>query len=83
MKIYCPKCGYEPTPDVLWLCQPGCGYAWHTFDTQGQCPNCFKWWKMTQCPECHVWSPHADWYHEAPPVELEQVEENAPVVGRA
>ena len=75
MKIYCPKCSYEPTPDVLWTCRPGCDYAWHTFDTHGQCPNCFKWWKVTQCPECHVWSPHDEWYHDMPPVETEQAEE--------
>ncbi len=42
MQIYCPKCRFEPTPDVLWTCRPGCGHAWHTFLTQGQCPNCFK-----------------------------------------
>src|SRR5512134_3492359 len=69
MKIYCPRCGFEPARDVLWACFPGCHHHWHTFDTRGQCPNCFKWWRVTQCPACQVWSNHDDWYHDTPPVE--------------
>lgn len=75
MKIYCPKCGFEPTPDILWQCSPGCHHLWHTFDTRGQCPNCFKWWRDTQCPACALWSPHDDWYHDGPPVEEEEAED--------
>ncbi len=75
MKIYCPKCNFEPTPDTVWTCRPGCGHAWNTFLTQGQCPNCFKWWKWTQCPECDGWSLHVDWYHDGLPAELVEEEE--------
>lgn len=63
MEIYCPRCAYKPTHRDRWVCKPGCGHVWHTFDTQGQCPNCFKWWKETVCPSCRQWSAHRDWYH--------------------
>ncbi|GAB4404346.1 MAG: hypothetical protein OHK0053_29830 [Microscillaceae bacterium] len=74
MKIYCPKCEWEPRPDDLWWCSK-CSHEWHTFDTQGQCPNCKFIWKDTQCLSCHQWSRHHDWYHDLPPVEelLEEI----------
>jgi hypothetical protein len=63
MEIYCPRCGYKPTQRDRWICKPGCHNVWNTFETQGQCPRCFKWWKETVCPTCRQWSPHPDWYH--------------------
>lgn len=71
VKIFCPKCRYEPTPTDLWSCEPACGCLWHTFDTCGVCPQCGKNWEDTQCPACHAWSRHADWYHVLLPVEKE------------
>jgi len=81
MKIYCPQCSFEPTPDMLWQCIPGCHFQWHTFDTRGQCPNCFKWWRVTQCPACGQWSKHDDWYHETAPevTEKSTIEVTPPV----
>lgn len=75
MKISCPKCAYKPTRRDLWICKPGCHHKWHTFDTQGQCPNCFKWWKETVCPACRQWSPHRDWYHSGDMPILENEDE--------
>ncbi len=75
VKIFCPKCEWVPQAADLWLCGPGCGCLWHTFDTCGVCPRCGKNWEDTQCPACVLWSPHADWYHETTPVaEREEVE---------
>lgn len=71
MEIYCPKCEWEPPPDARWRCS--CGHRWHTFDTQGQCPECGKVWQKTQCLACSEWSPHHDWYHDLPGVDLEEV----------
>ena len=67
MKIYCPKCHWEPPAKARWSCT--CGHAWNTFDTQGRCPGCGKVWRQTQCLACHEWSPHFDWYHDLPPVD--------------
>ena len=77
MKIACPKCGFSPTPNILWRCQPGCGRAWHTFATHGVCPTCGKMWHDTQCPRCRLWSLHDDWYHETEPVREKEVEETS------
>jgi hypothetical protein len=78
MKIYCPKCAWEPPPSASWKCGPiGCGFVWNTFQTHGQCPSCFKQWRETQCLECRVWSPHEDWYHDELPVEEERREKSA------
>jgi hypothetical protein len=63
-RIYCPKCEWEPTPRDSWVCTPGCGYAWNTFETRGKCPGCSKQWAYTQCLACWVKSPHEDWYHD-------------------
>jgi hypothetical protein len=61
--IRCPKCGFEPPPQLQWGCFPdGCGYIWNTFATHGVCPRCRKFWHDTACPRCHMWSPHDDWY---------------------
>ena len=60
VKIECPKCTWEPTPDSRWQCS--CGHIWNTFDTAGRCPSCGKQWKDTCCLSCHEWSPHIDWY---------------------
>lgn len=62
MVIACPKCDWRPPPKARWACS--CGHHWHTFATRGVCPRCGKAWRMTQCPACHVWSDHEDWYHD-------------------
>jgi hypothetical protein len=64
MKIYCPLCAYEPRPHDRWVCQPGCGTIWNTFETGGRCPGCQRRWADTCCPACLRWSPHEDWYHD-------------------
>ena len=61
-RIRCPKCGWEPAKTDRWLCQPGCGHVWNTFETGGHCPGCNKQWTDTVCFRCHEWSPHEDWY---------------------
>ena len=73
MDIYCPKCEWEPPASAEWTCE--CGHSWHTFDTHGQCPECGKVWRETQCHECTVWSPHHDWYHDLPPVDVDEITE--------
>lgn len=77
MEIYCPKCTWEPRAESRWMCR--CGHAWNTFDTHGRCPACGYVWRDTQCLACHQWSPHADWYHDLPPVDLERLEDEANV----
>jgi len=59
-KIKCPKCSFSPTADNYWVCT--CDKVWNTFDTVGKCPECKKQWEDTQCPNCHRWSKHLDWY---------------------
>jgi len=61
IKIYCPKCSYEPKQSDLWICK--CHHLWNTFDTAAKCPACGYQWEDTACPACHKWSPHKDWYH--------------------
>ena len=73
MKIYCPKCEWQPGAGDRWYCS--CGHAWNTFDTQGRCPKCGKVWLDTQCLACHKWSKHHDWYHDLPPVDADVVQE--------
>jgi hypothetical protein len=70
MRIACPKCEWEPTATDLWACSPGCGNAWNTFETMGRCPNCGKVWRETCCHRCAKWSPHFDWYHDLPEIEI-------------
>src|SRR5688572_30704191 len=62
VKIYCPKCGWEPVPSSRWICL--CRCSWNTFDTGGVCPDCGKAWEDTACLACTRWSRHRDWYHE-------------------
>jgi hypothetical protein len=61
-KIRCPKCAWEPAKSDRWLCEPGCGHVWNTFETRGCCPACSKQWTETVCLRCHQWSPHDEWY---------------------
>ncbi len=75
MKIYCPKCNFEPTPRHRWACRPGCGHIWNTFATQGICPKCKKMWRETNCPRCKMWSLHNDWYHDDTPEHEKEIEE--------
>jgi hypothetical protein len=72
-KIRCPKCEWEPSADDVWACT--CYTVWNTFDTYGQCPNCKKVWKETQCQSCSRWSPHPDWYADLSDVVIGLVEE--------
>ena len=77
MSISCPLCAYEPHPLDRWVCSPGCGTAWNTFETRARCPGCAKQWRETCCPACYRWSPHEDWYHDetADEAGAEKVEE--------
>ncbi|OFW06528.1 MAG: hypothetical protein A3H96_12710 [Acidobacteria bacterium RIFCSPLOWO2_02_FULL_67_36] len=61
-RIRCPKCGWEPGRGDRWVCAPGCGHSWNTFETRGACPGCDKHWTSTACLRCHEWSPHIEWY---------------------
>lgn len=62
IKIYCPKCQWEPLQTSRWFCT--CGRSWNTFDTGGVCPKCSKVWDDTACLACTRWSRHRDWYHD-------------------
>ncbi len=76
--VRCPKCMWHPFIGCLWGCVPSCGTSFDTFATRGRCPGCDKVWFDTQCPVCHGWSAHGDWY-----LKLERVEERTEVsVGR-
>ena len=59
-RIRCPECAWEPQRGDRWSCE--CLHSWNTFDTGGVCPSCDRTWTETQCPKCHVWSRHLDWY---------------------
>lgn len=62
--VRCPCCGWRPAKHDSWACNPGCGRAWNTFETGGECPDCGKRWGMTQCLHCGTWSRHEDWYED-------------------
>jgi hypothetical protein len=59
-RIRCPNCAWEPGREAHWAC--ACLHVWNTFETGGICPACQRQWLETQCPKCHVWSPHLAWY---------------------
>lgn len=63
-RIRCPLCQWRPRKEDRWLCEPGCGSVWNTFETSGICPGCQKHWDQTACLRCAGWSPHADWYEQ-------------------
>lgn len=77
IKIYCPKCQWEPEESSRWECT--CRCVWNTFDTGGVCPDCGKAWEATQCLSlaCLRRSPHRDWYHEFSTETAEAVREEA------
>ena len=83
--IHCPKCRWEPRALDRWECS--CGHVWNTFDTFGRCPKCRHVWRETMCLSCVRWSPHADWYHNLPDVDVEALleegvlEDDAPGAG--
>jgi len=61
--IACPGCGFSPSVGMTWVCAPdGCGAAFDTFASQGQCPTCEARFAWTQCPRCNRMSPHRAWY---------------------
>lgn len=64
--IRCPRCAWRPSKDSRWVCVRTCGATWNTFDTHGKCPKCARAWAVTQCLSCHAYSPHEDWYEQAP-----------------
>jgi hypothetical protein len=66
LRIRCPKCQWRPGRHDMWMCSPGCGYEWNTFDTHGLCPGCSKQWLDTECLRCNAMSPHDDWYERQP-----------------
>lgn len=72
-RVRCPRCHWEPAKFDRWICTSqgapeyfdlGCGTAWNTFDTHGQCPGCRHQWQWTSCLACHEWSPHEEWYED-------------------
>ena len=65
-RIRCPRCQWTPRKQDTWLCDPGCGYTWNTFETRWQCPSCDKQWNQTVCLRCLEWSPHDSWYEREP-----------------
>ena len=79
MDIACPKCEWKPSASSRWACS--CGHSWNTFDTAGRCPACRHVWRETQCLACTRFSPHADWYRDLPPVNLDEILEKEPQVG--
>jgi hypothetical protein len=64
-RIRCPVCAWQPVKSDTWLCSPGCGHVWNTFDTRGVCPGCDKRWARTACLRCSQWSPHDAWYERS------------------
>jgi len=62
IKIFCPKCKWEPRQGDRWQCS--CLHVWNTFDTNATCPACGKTHQTTQCLSCARKSPHCDWYHQ-------------------
>jgi hypothetical protein len=63
--ISCPKCGWEPNENCLWICDE-CRTKWNTFETHGKCPGCGKVFIDTQCIRrkggCGQMSLNVDWY---------------------
>jgi len=66
VRIRCPRCGWQPARSDRWMCSPGCGHLWNTFETRGVCPACGKRWIHTACLACTAWSLHELWYEPAP-----------------
>lgn len=62
--IRCPACRWRPTRHDTWACSPGCGEAFNTFITRGECPGCQRRWSQTQCNQCGTWSDHELWYED-------------------
>jgi hypothetical protein len=56
--IRCPVCSWRPQKHDTWMCNPGCGHVWNTFETRGCCPECSKQWYQTACLRCGEWSLH-------------------------
>ncbi|MEN7546386.1 hypothetical protein AAG747_00610 [Rapidithrix thailandica] len=71
--IQCPKCEWQPDGGSYWSCE--CGQVWNTFATYGKCPSCSKVHRQTQCPMCHEWSPHPDWYLDLEVLDISVLEE--------
>ena len=67
MKVYCPKCHWEPCEWDQWICHSTCKEVFNPFMSCGVCPRCSHVWEHTQCMNCHQWSLHLDWYHDDVP----------------
>jgi hypothetical protein len=65
LRIRCPQCLWQPGKHDTWVCDPGCGHVWNTFDTRGLCPGCQRQWQETSCHRCGRWSQHSEWYESA------------------
>lgn len=63
-RIRCPLCLWRPAKTDRWGCD--CGHGWNTFETEGKCPACGHQWHVTQCLQCHQFSPHKAWYASEP-----------------
>lgn len=72
MHVACPQCGWQPDAEAYWQCH--CSNVWDTFATFGVCPNCKHTHKQTQCPFCHRWSPHTDWYGDLPHIDWQSIQ---------
>lgn len=75
-EVKCPKCEWKPDGGAYWQCS-SCHHIWNTFATYGQCPQCKKVYKDTQCIACSQWSPHADWYNDLENIKLDIKEKEA------
>jgi hypothetical protein len=51
IRIRCPLCGWQPAKTDRWVCSPGCGHLWNTFETRGVCPACAKHWVPMSRPK--------------------------------
>ena len=81
VKIYCPKCSWEPRNSSRWYCTD-CSHCWNTFETAATCPECGYTHEKTQCLSCHRSSDHGAWYHDFTHTVVEEEEVLLAPVGR-
>jgi Zn-dependent protease len=56
----CPSCHSAPPAGAVWRCGQ-CGNQFDTFESNAVCPHCGAAYNLTQCIDCGVRSPLADW----------------------